>query len=52
MAGAAIGARLAHPLSQAALGNVVAWVLVAVGLFISSPILGAWETPWFGGLIG
>lgn len=34
MTGAAIGARLAHTLSQATLRTVVAWVLVAVGLFI------------------
>lgn len=39
MAGVAIGARLAHTLSQAALRTIVAWVLVAVGLFIIGRIL-------------
>lgn len=39
MIGAAIGARLAHTLSQATLRTVVAWVLVAVGLFIIGRIL-------------
>ncbi len=39
MAGAVIGARLAHTLSQAALRTVLAWVLVAVGLFIIGRIL-------------
>lgn len=39
MTGAVIGARLAHALSQAALRTVVAWVLVAVGLFLIGRIL-------------
>ena len=34
MIGAAIGAHLAHAVSQATLRRVVAWVLVAVGIFI------------------
>ena len=37
--GAAIGAHLAHTVSQATLRRVVAWVLVAVGSFIVGRIL-------------
>jgi len=39
MIGAAIGAHLAHAVSQATLRRVVAWVLVAVGIFIVGRIL-------------
>ncbi len=39
MIGAAIGAHLAHTVSQATLRRVVAWVLVAVGIFIIGRIL-------------
>jgi hypothetical protein len=42
MIGAAIGARLAHAVSQATLRTVVAWVLVAVGLFIMGRISLHW----------
>ena len=34
MAGTAIGARIAHAVSRTTLKNIVAWVLVAVGIFI------------------
>ena len=34
MVGAAIGARIAHAVSGTTLRNIVAWVLVAVGIFI------------------
>ena len=34
MAGAAIGARIAHAVSRTTLENIVAWVLVAVGIFL------------------
>ena len=39
MIGAAIGAHFAHAVSQATLRRVVAWVLVAVGIFIIGRIL-------------
>jgi hypothetical protein len=39
MVGVAGGAKLAHLVSQAILQRVVAWVLVAVGLFIAARIL-------------
>lgn len=42
MAGASIGARLAHAVSQSTLRTVVAWVLVAVGLFIIGRISVHW----------
>jgi len=42
MIGAAVGARLAHAVSQATLRTVVAWVLVAVGLFIIGRISLNW----------
>lgn len=45
MIGAAIGARLAHAVSQATLRRVVAWVLVTVGLFIMGRVLLPWISP-------
>lgn len=42
MAGASIGARLAHAVSQSTLRTVVAWVLVAVGLLIIGRISVHW----------
>ena len=41
MAGAAVGARIAHAVSRTTLRLVVAWVLVAVGIFIIARILRA-----------
>jgi uncharacterized membrane protein YfcA len=41
MAGASIGARLAHSVSRATLRHVVAWVLVVVGIFILARVLRA-----------
>jgi len=42
MAGAAIGARIAHAVSQNTLRNIVAWVLMLVGLFIVTRVARGW----------
>ncbi len=42
MAGAAIGARIAHAVSGVTLKNIVAWVLVAVGFFMAIRVARGW----------
>jgi uncharacterized membrane protein YfcA len=42
MAGAAVGARVAHAVSRATMRTVVAWVLVAVGIFIIVRMARVW----------
>ncbi|NQU61104.1 MAG: sulfite exporter TauE/SafE family protein [Rhodospirillales bacterium] len=42
MVGAAIGARIAHAVSSTTLRNIVAWVLVAVGIFIVIRVVRGW----------
>ena len=49
MAGASIGARVAHSVSGTTLKNIVAWVLVAVGIFMVLRI--ASELYWYQDLV-
>jgi len=42
MAGAAIGARIAHAVSSSTLRNIVAWVLVVVGILIVIRVVRGW----------
>ena len=42
MAGAAIGARIAHAVSGTTLRNIVAWVLVSVGVFMIIRVARGW----------
>jgi len=46
MAGAAVGARVAHTVSRTTLRHAVAWVLIAVGIFIIARILRAMVGSW------